>query len=174
MKGSRRVAEELKLIEDLISLSQTDGRRIAIRSVFSALEILVAELCTHLLDKLPPADLKDHEERHKWFLELCALSNISYRIDDNGHLQLERPNISLKHRTLFALNMTARVTGSDISPKQDEGWKQFVQATKIRNRITHPKTQDDLEVSKQEYATVVEALQWLARFYHRAVGGSQY
>ena len=139
MKGSQCLGEELELIEDSISISTAHGRRIAIRSVVTALEVLVAEICANLVNKLLPASLEDYDERHKWLLELCTLSNISYRIDYCGQLQLEHPNIPLKLRALFALNMSAQVTDSNISPKSDIGWVKFRSATKIRNRITHPK-----------------------------------
>ena len=174
MKGSDTLVEELELIENSISASTAHGRRIAIRSVFSALEVLVAEMGAILVKQPLPNDLANHEERHKYFLELCALSNISYRIDDRGQLQLEHPNIPLKQRVLFVMNMSARITGSEISPKGDDGWRKFLEATKIRNRITHPKNQDDLEVSRLEYDIVVEALKWFVRWHHRANGGTQY
>ncbi len=174
MKGSEKLAQELKLIEESVSLQSPEGRRIAIRSAFAGLEVLVSEICTGLLDKLPPADLESHEQRHQWFLELCALSNISYSIDDKGQLRQEPPKTSLKQRALFALNMRARVTQTQIDPKNDPGWNQFTKATKIRNRITHPKKESDLNVSNDDYSTVVEAIQWFVRYHHRACGGQKY
>ena len=174
MKASENLVREMKLIEDSVSLSEPEGRRIAIRSVFAAVEMLVAEISANLVHKLPPADWESHEERHRWFLELCALSNISYRINDQGQAQLGQPNTPLRNRALFALNMCARVTGTDLSPRSDEGWNEFLHATRIRNRITHPKDQDDLDVSAQEYDTVVKALQWFVRCHHRASGRTSY
>ena len=174
MKGSEKLAQEFELIEESVLLQHPEGRRIAIRSAFAGLEVLVSEICTGLLDKLPPADLESHEQRHQWFLELCALSNVSYRIDDKGRLRQARPNTPLKQRALFALNMCARVTQTQIDPKRDPGWKQFESATKIRNRITHPKNESDLNVSNDDYSTAINAIQWFVRYHHKACGGQKY
>ena len=173
MKASENFVREIKLIEDSVSLSEPEGRRIAIRSVFAAVEILVADISANLVDKLPPADIESHDKKHKWFLELCALSNISYRINDKGQVQVEQPNTPLRNRALFALNMCARVTGTDLSPRSEEGWNEFLRATSIRNRITHPKDQTDLDVSAQEYDTVVKAFQWFVWCHHRAAGNKK-
>ena len=170
MIASENLAQELNLIEDSVSLSQPEGRRIAVRSVFAAVEILVAEISVNLVDKVPPSDGASHEERHRWFLELCALSNISHRINDKGQVQLEKPNTPLRNRALFALNMCARATGTNLSPRSEEGWSDFLHATKIRNRITHPKNQDDLDVTSRDYDTVVKGFQWFVRCHHRATG----
>lgn len=174
MKGSEKLAQELKLIEESVSLQNPEGRRIAIRSAFAGLEVLVSEISTGLLNKLPPADLESHEQRHQWFLELCALSNISYSINDKGQLQQEPPKTPLKQRALFALNMCARVTKTQIEPKKDPGWEHFTRAIQIRNQITHPKNESDLNVSKDEYSTVVKAIQWFVLYHHRACGGQKY
>ena len=123
----------------------------------------MAEIATNLVDKVPPSDWSRHDERHRWFLELCALSNVSYRINDKGELQSERSNTPLRNRALFVLNMCARATGTEQSPRDEEGWGEFLEATRIRNRITHPKNQQDLEVSEREYDVVVRGLQWFVR-----------
>ena len=134
MEVSENFVQEMRVIENSISLSRPEGRRIAIRSVLAAIEILVSEISENLADKLPPADLKSHEARHRWFLELCALSNISYRINDKGEVQVEQPHTPLRNRALFALNMCSRVTDTCLSPRNEEGWNEFLHATEIRNR----------------------------------------
>ena len=174
MKATNSYISELEAIEASIPLTNSRGRRIAIRSVFGAIEILVSEIANNLVDKLPEADITIHEERHRWFFELCALSNMSYKIDDKGQLRIEQPMTPLRNRALFALNMCARTTGIGIDPRQVEGWNDFLQAVKIRNRVTHPKSEADLKVSSQEYDTAVGALKWFVRCHHRACGGKEY
>ena len=80
MKASENLVREMKLIEDSVSLSEPEGRRIAIRSVFAAVEMLVAEISANLVHKLPPADWESHEERHRWFLGFlnCVRCRISH------------------------------------------------------------------------------------------------
>jgi len=41
-----------------------------------------------------------------------------------------------------------------------EGWNKLKEAQKIRNRITHPKSPEDLQVSKQDLTYVEAGLQW--------------
>jgi hypothetical protein len=41
-----------------------------------------------------------------------------------------------------------------------EGWRSFVHTVKIRNRITHPKSSDDLALSLDETIIAAKAVNW--------------
>jgi len=54
----------------------------------------------------------------------------------------------------------------DCSVKE---WAEFIEATKIRNRLMHPKTAKDLNVSDAELALVANATAWLVNNYAPAM-----
>lgn len=175
MEATTTMAEELKMIEDKIPPTNAASRRIAIRSAFSSIEILLSEISATLIRIVrPPVDSAPHEEKHRHFLELCALSDISYEIRQNGTLVIKAPRIQFENRVLFVLNVLDRTIGRQTRPKKIDGWQEFQDAIKIRNRITHPKTKDDLAVSQGDYETVIKGVQWFVRCHHRACGGHRF
>ena len=175
MEATTMMAEELKTIEDNLPHSDAVSRRIAIRSIFSSIEILLSEVSANLISIVPPpTDGAPHEEKHRYFLELCALSEISYEIRENGKLVIKPPRIPFKNRVLFVLELMDRTVGGQTRPKEIDGWKEFHDAIEIRNRVTHPKTKDDLSVSQEDYDSVIKGLQWFVRCHHRATGGTDY
>lgn len=42
-------------------------------------------------------------------------------------------------------------------------WDQFTRAVDVRNRLTHPKSIKDLEVSRVDYALVCDAMDWIMK-----------
>ena len=171
--ATSEVANELRIIEELLPPDNVATRRIAIRSLFASLEALASEVNSKLARRLPPPKGAKHEEMHQYFLELCALSDMSYQVNESGVLKVEAPRIRIKNRILFMLNICARSNGVDLNPRDIRGWSDFMPALKIRNRITHPKTKTDLLVSKEDYDTVVKATRWFVLCFHRACGGKQ-
>lgn len=170
-----RLVDELRLIEEKLPSENPATRRIAIRSMYSSLEALASAIMSSAIIQFPePSPNAPHAERHQYFLEICALSDISYRIDNNGNLKIESPKLRFRNRLLFALSMRAKASGIDLNLKQVPGWEDFVQATKIRNRVTHPRSEAELTVSKEDYDTAVKGLQWVIRCNHRACGGQDF
>jgi hypothetical protein len=47
--------------------------------------------------------------------------------------------------------------------EESRGWKRFIKAIAIRNRITHPKTANALEISDEDLAIVDSARAWFVR-----------
>ena len=175
MKATALMAEELEIIEDKIPPTNAVSRRIAIRSMISSIEILLSEISAKLISMVrPPADGAPHDERHRYFFELCALSNISYEIKQNGKLVIKTPRIRFENRVMFVIKLLDRTVGGQTRLKEIDGWKEFHDAIEIRNRVTHPKTKDDLSVSQEDYDTVIKGLQWFVRCHHRACGGRRY
>ena len=162
---------ELLYIEEELEAKTDITRRIAIRTHFAVFEALLSQLQHMLTPKMPIRfDSLSHDEKHRQFLELCALSNISYQIDEKGILKLQYPKIPFKNRILFFLNMCLKCTGNTFNPREVEGWSEFQKAIQIRNRITHPKETSDLAVSEADFRTVIKGFQWFVRCQHRALG----
>ena len=170
------ISRELQIIEELGNDDDTAIRRIKIRSVFASIEALTSAIMATTLPTVTHIALTDPQAARdpKSFLEICALSDMSYSINDKGGIKIESVRAQLRNRVLFALTMLAKANGVTLEAKQVEGWQEFLSATKIRDRITHPSDINDLAVSKEDYETVVSALQWVIRCNHRACGGSKF
>jgi len=79
----------------------------------------------------------------------------------------ESARIPKKSRTIEnvegTINVLAQtIESSFIIDKQDPGWCAMIQAYKIRDRITHPKSPDDLLISDKSMKVFIKAVQWFA------------
>ena len=120
MQATTIMEEELKIIEDKLPPTNAVSRRISIRSIFSSIEILLSEISDNLISIVrPPEDVAPHEEKHRYFLQLCALSEISYEIKQNGKLVIKPPRIPFKNRVLFVLELIDRTAGGQTRPKRN-------------------------------------------------------
>jgi len=173
------LARELELIEHIGDGGNPDPIkiRLMIRSVFAAVESLAAAMMAAALPKIAALAVSSNEcseERHRMFFEVCALSDMSYQISDRGEISIQPARSQLKNKVLFAINMLAKSNSVTIAPRKIEGWDAFLNAIRIRNRITHPQAAEDLSVSSTDYETATKGLQWVVRCNHRACGGITY
>ena len=88
-----QLAEELKTIEGQIEKNIGDPiwQRILIRSAFASIEALVSAMMHAArpgIAEMSTCAASTHEEKHRLFFEVCALSDMSYYIKDNGHIDL--------------------------------------------------------------------------------------
>lgn len=171
--------EELKMLEDLFDdMPKTSAqKRVLIRSMFASIEALTSAMMDVALPCIASKALgnsNSHEERHKLFFEICALSDLSYQISNSGELKLTPNKTNFKSKVLFAVKSLAKSNEIDLNPKSIEGWSSFTPSTKIRNRVTHPNSKEDLDVTQEDYEITLSALQWVVRCNHKASGGNDY
>lgn len=110
-------------------------RRLYIRSIVTAIESQISYIQSHLkvirqFDYLP---LNENEETH---------------------LSGKQRRISFEQRVLFMLNLfsEANYTSLKIDTKSND-WKKFTTLIRVRNRLTHPKSSNDFEVTLNEVKT---------------------
>jgi hypothetical protein len=137
-------------------------RRVYIRAVFASIEGMVFEfkrvvLTAHEADaaKLTRA-------------ELAVLREETYDLADTGDAVARTRYFPLPPTLRFAFRTFARLLGSNYHPPVDgAGWQAFREALEIRNRITHPRSLEDGQVSDQDLTVVGRAYQW----YEEALKG---
>jgi hypothetical protein len=96
--------------------------------------------------------------------ELVMLAEVNYDLDDKGITKSQVRFISLPKNIGFAFSSAARAFGVAYELKVDDaGWSTFKDALLIRNRITHPKSIDDLKLSDKEVQTVSDAAEWFLK-----------
>jgi class 3 adenylate cyclase len=129
-------------------------RRDVVRASLAAIEGMtwtarehVREALAQLEELTPVADL--------------ALREMSYTVSDRGELVEQVRGLPLL--TILRLVVSqAKIISPEISVQfSGRGWSDLRQAVQIRNRITHPKSDLDLEVCDSDLAAVEAGLFWL-------------
>jgi hypothetical protein len=64
----------------------------------------------------------------------------------------------------FAFGAFMRSHGSTAVLPTDEGWNDFTRAIGIRNRVTHPKSNEDLQIGDEDIEIVRRAAHWLVMY----------
>jgi uncharacterized protein YigA (DUF484 family) len=134
------------------------GERSFVRAAFAMIEGSVFNL------KQIALALSKHGKGRFSQAELVMLEEVSYDLDDKGATKSQVKFIPLAKNIKFAFSSAARAFGVAYELKVDDaGWNGFKDALVIRNRITHPKSIDDLKLSEKEVQTVVDAAEWFLR-----------
>lgn len=139
--------------------NKTDsGERSFVRAAFAMIEGSVFNL------KQIALALSKHGKGGFSQAELVMLEEVSYDLDDKGATKSQVKFIPLPKNIKFAFSAAARAFRVAYELKVDDnGWNTFKDALVIRNRITHPKSIDDLKLSDKEVQTVADATEWYLR-----------
>ena len=137
-------------------IDKTDsGSRSFVRSVFAMIEGCVFNL------KQTALTLSKHGRGGFIQAELVMLEEVSYDLTDKGETKEQVKFIPLTKNLRFAFTSAARVFQVQFTlVVNDAGWSTFKEALVIRNRITHPKSTNDLKLSDEEIQTVADAGTW--------------
>lgn len=92
--------------------------------------------------------------------EAMALSELSYSVTSSGKITHQKKFVP----TLSAIRLSARIAKRINSELDidfgDSGWEKLKAATEVRNRITHPKSPDDMRVTRDELSDCDTAFHW--------------
>jgi len=154
----------MKLIEDVsyfgIRCHEDQARNVMrrsyVRSVFAFIEGYTygfRQISLRIAKE--PLGIKLTEE------EVVALKQVDVTIDENGTIN-ERPKYSsAKNILIFSVSAIAKQHEADFQiDKNGKGWKDYKDALRIRNRLMHPKSYQDLEISDSEIESTEGAYRW--------------
>lgn len=135
-------------------------RKIITRHIFAEIEAKIHSLGQLYLSfyKAGVADLE--------LGEFYILSQKQFRLNPKG--MVETSNLLLKSAEHFMLvtRLYSERYPESLSMKQDsQEWMKYKVAIKVRDRITHPKDSSDLDISAEEYATVVDVSNWVDSWF---------
>jgi hypothetical protein len=94
------------------------------------------------------------------------LLEVQPEIDDKGHLKERQKLLRLIDNYRFAVRMFCKA--SDINfelPTNEKGWTDFKDTVALRNRITHPKKEQEIHISDESMRIVVSAYKWFMDNY---------
>lgn len=93
--------------------------------------------------------------------EISALSERQAQLSDRGQLKLRSWYLDTKANVRFAFPIMARCHGTTFELETGgQGWGEFVASFEARNRLTHPKSLRQLEVSDDEILMLVRTYGW--------------
>ena len=131
-------------------------RRDLIRTMFAAIEGYVWKYREHVRSVMSDIDTIP-------VLTELALSETSYSVTENGKVEAQTRFITLTSM----IRLVSRLAEEHCPGLQVDfskaGWSHLQQAIKIRNRITHPKSKSDLEVTPQDVAIIHVGFFWLLK-----------
>jgi hypothetical protein len=131
-------------------------RRMYVRLFISFVESVLATLKADMLEEID--DLSNAER--------ALLSETTYDLSDQGKPVEKASFVSIQKSLRFVFTMYAEMYG--VQPSQnygDDGWAAFLDAIRIRNRITHPRRVDELSISDDEMVRIDKAHDWVIASY---------
>lgn len=140
-------------------------RRELIRALFAAIEGFVWWYRTHIhaiavdIHEVPP-------------LMAMALSETSYVVSENGALHEQVRFIPITSMIRLVTRLAGELNTELKVDFSGEGWSSLNQAIAIRNRITHPKSKTDLEITDEDIAKSEAGFFWLLDMVHDAMKAS--
>jgi hypothetical protein len=95
--------------------------------------------------------------------ETILLQGRSYEIKNNGKLHRREARLRFESYLLFTLHCLEKAYGL---PQElcDDGSKSLIrEVTDVRNRLVHPKSVEDMRISKAEIESIRGCINWLYR-----------
>ncbi len=130
------------------------AKRNFVRALFAWIEAI-----SYLMRQYVGKELRKQPLTEDSMSKLLATSERSYYIDGNGNVVETKLKTRTSSNLLFSLKSFAQIVDSPplVIDKGGRNWQSYSFALKIRDRITHPKRLEDLELTDTEIETVREA-----------------
>jgi len=155
-----QLSSELELLEPLLEDKPREAAmRLYIRTSFAMLEAIGSGIrdkaAKALMMKYVNGDGPIEISR------IHFLQDFGMKVGSNGKIE-EKSTSDTPFSAHFALGIRALAdaVGCEVNHVQGSGWAAFLKAIKIRNRITHPKTEEDIAISKDDFELVNEGIWW--------------
>jgi len=135
------------------------SRRIYARSVFALIESLTENLKHIALSSNKLTGRKPSAA------EISLLKEETYALTESGELYKDPKYIDLPRNIRFTYRVCARLFNSEYKLEVNEGWSVFMHAFDIFNRINHPKSVGDLQISDADLDSIDQAHQWYRQVF---------
>lgn len=162
--------QDTKTAEELLEQTPAQfARRAYIRSAFAYIEGSVWILKRACLGAAASLG-------HRVFstAEYALLSEESYELKGSGEPSVLAKHLRLPENIKFTNKALTKFFGASVSlTDSSQSWSNFLEAIKIRNRITHPKNMHDHDVSDKELETCREATHWFNEVVSKQISAIQ-
>lgn len=145
-------------IQAATTAAQEGARRAYVRGVFALIEAVVEqhkrlllELASHGFVRLQPEVTQ-------------ALLERGYVVDDNGRVSARDQYLQMRRKLRAVYRAAGEAFGTPLAVRYDDaGWRAFTEAVKMRDRITHPLTYDDCDISGDDLDTLDGGHKWFRK-----------
>jgi hypothetical protein len=129
-------------------------RRSMVRAAFALIEAMAYSLKFIAVSLPGPGSLSPGQ--------VALAREEDYELSDKGEVTIRSPRLSFLKNLRFAFIVYATAfTASFSLDVSGKGWQALQRAIKVRDRLMHPKTARDLEVTDEEKLDTINALTWL-------------
>ena len=137
-------------------VDQEFWRRIYIRALFATIEADIFQR--------KQLALMGHGDTYVFSTaELTVLRELQYNVQNNGAINESAKFVPLAANYRLSFKLAAKVIGSQFELDcSGRPWQDFLDCIQIRNRITHPKTGDDIVVTKADAELAKSVADWWA------------
>lgn len=158
----KRVADIL--IEDLLQNSNSleisnsaTNKRNYVRSLFAYYELVLTNLRESVGQRL-----FNYWKNSETFNihEFTPLLDSSVRVNEKGEIRLEANKLPFLNLLRYTLNLYCKLIDLNNIFFSSHGWEAFRLSVEIRNRITHPSIQKDIDISDKEIITINLGRDW--------------
>lgn len=140
---------------------ETNDSQLARRNFLRSLSAFYDYILSHLRETTAKLLVNNFETNGEWkFHEIYPLMDETARLSDSGRLNLEQNRLPFLPLVAYTLKAYARLIEFDGEVLSDKGWNSFCETVKIRNRITHPKFNSEIEITDTELKTIDEGWDW--------------
>ena len=147
-------------------------RRTYVRTVFALIEgdtfrrkhaaLMLHDLYQEMLGvSAPPEQLAKVTQVVFTDAEIALIREEQYELDNKGEVQTRQKFLRPAANLRLSFKVYAKAT--DSSYELDVGgigWDSYLKALAVRNRITHPRYERDIEISDEDLDVIQKAFQW--------------
>jgi hypothetical protein len=139
-------------------IAQQRYRRAYVRAAFALVEGTVFSLKRILLEAVQVFDGSlDAGER-------AMLEEQEYQLQNDGTVRTKRAFLRVADNIRFTLGLGPKVFGIPVVVDYSgRGWAGLKVGIQVRNRLVHPKSPSDLEVSDEELSSVAAGVEWFKK-----------
>jgi hypothetical protein len=143
----------------LLDIQDTQfNRRTYVRTIFALFEGWSFYIRQTLIREIFKSGLKSNDPM--LIQRLSLLMDNSATLTDVGNIKLISQRIPFIKQFAFTLRSYAELVNLNPDYFVNNGWVNFRNAVSIRNRITHPRTQNDLKITQHDLDVLQEAREW--------------
>ncbi|HYX72555.1 MAG TPA: hypothetical protein VE732_07275 [Nitrososphaera sp.] len=161
--------EDVGLAEEALDEKDTPyARRNYVRALFAMIEGTIFALKqTTLTGGLSAPKLLS-------VAELAILQEVSFDLTNKGDVKSQTKFFRMAENLRFTASIVSKVFQCNLELSVGtKDWDNFLKAIEIRNRITHPKSSTEFQVSDEEIKVARDVSLWFNQFTHNAVKGIQ-
>ena len=103
--------------------------------------------------------------------EVVVLRGKAYSLSHTGEIKSSEKFSPFTANLLFTIKLCGeKFNGSVFADTQDDNWQHVLKFVRIRNRLMHPRTMSDVQISERDVESLNRAQDWIRKAFRSVVG----